>query len=150
MSSSNGVANWIPDGYTESVYFEGVDNLHGDLRFTYRPILITTLARINREMNDAGDDDTKKQYIAAKWMGQRLVSWDMKKPNGESVDFRDQEQMVHVRTVLFNRLWNCIGQGIDGGDHDPKKTAQEQYSDSQTDMAVAMREGSREEVLEGN
>jgi hypothetical protein len=148
--SDNGVASWIPDGYTESVYFESVEKLYGAIRFTYRPILITTLARINREMNEAGDDDAKRQYIAAKWMTQRLVSWDLKKPNGEAVDMRNIEDVLKVRPALFTRLWNCIGLGIDGGDIDPKWRAQELHERAQREMAVTMSGKEGHEVDEGN
>lgn len=150
MSQSNGFASWIPDGYTEAVYFEDVPRLYGEMRFTYRPILITRLAKINREMNEVGDDDEKRQYIAAKWMSQRLVSWDLKKPDGSPVDHRDIEQLLHIRPALFNRLWNVIGLGIDGGDLDPNHRSRDFYEQAQDELAVSEAGETKQEALAKN
>jgi len=152
MPSSNGsaAASWIPDGYTEQVYVEDVPHLYGAIRLSYRPVLITILARINREMTEVGDDTEKRQYIAAKWMSQRLVSWDLKKPDGSLVDHRNVEELLHIRPALFTRLWNIIGLGLDGGDIDPRWRARELHERSQRELAASMSGKSRDETDEGN
>jgi hypothetical protein len=149
MSEGNGAANYIPDGYTQSAYFREVPGIHTDVRVRFRPLLITQQAQIDREIKEA--DFEKRQWIAARWITQQVVNWDIEKKPGEIVSHSDINEVLRLRPLLFNRIWDAIN-SQDGGDVDPKASAYENHMRAQREQAVASAgaEKTPQEVLEGN
>lgn len=147
--TGNGTINWIPDGYTQAVYFRELPGVHGDFRMRFRPLLIMQQAEIDRELQNA--DYEKRQWIAARWISSQVVDWSLKKPGGETVSTTDVNDILRIRSTLFNRMWNAIN-NQDGGDVDPDASEFENYSRSQREQAVASAEKKQtvQEVMEGN
>lgn len=148
MSDVNGVCCYIPDGYTQEAFIRGDETLFPDVRLTYRPVLVLQQAQINQEMAAANDIE-KAQWIAARWMVQQIVTWDIKKPDGSAVNHNDQKEVLHLRPALFARLWDIIN-GTDGGDVDRTASASAMHSRAQREQAMATRGLSGEEIDEGN
>jgi hypothetical protein len=108
-----------------------------------------TQALVNKEMDQAGQDWQKRQWIAAKWIKQQIVSWDIKKPNGEMVSHSDINEILPLRPLLFTRIWNVVN-GNDGGDIDPSASDYDLHTASEREMAVAVSGTYPEAVDEKN
>jgi hypothetical protein len=149
--SDNGqpTANYIPDGYTQAVYFAPLPGIYKEFRATYRPLTVATAAKLGRELNNCGEDVEQRQWVAARWMSQQTVSWDIKKNNGELVNHKDVNECMRIGLSLFNRYWNVIN-NVDGGDPDPEVSQYERQKQAMTDQATAMSGVSQRETLEKN
>lgn len=155
MSGENGqYASWIPDGYTMELFVKAVPGLHGGVKGKYRPVVVMEQARIDAEMRQAPGDAEKHQWIAAKWISLKVVSWDIKKPDGSLVDHKNIEDVLHVAAPLFTRLWGIIN-GSDPNDVDTSVGTYELYSLSKREMAISAastgeKSQTPEEVDSGN
>jgi len=151
MSSNNGTASFIPDGYTQNVYFRELSGIHGEFRGRCRPLIMIQQGQVQRELQLAEDDWEKRQWIAARWITQQFVDWNVKQPGGQPVDHKDINQVIRLRPALFNRLWAVLN-NQDGGDVDPQQTPYEAFARAQREQAVAATGPSKsvEQVLEGN
>lgn len=142
--------NWIPDGYMQDVFFQEFPGIHGKARITIRPLAITQQGQVQRELANAESDWDRRQWIAAKWMTQQIVKWDIKKPDGTFVNHQDVSEVMKLRPALFNRLWNVLNNS-DGGDIDPDETPYDMHKRAQNELAVAASGGAGvTETLEKN
>jgi hypothetical protein len=150
VTNGKGTTNYIPDGYTLPVYFKEIPGVHGEFRGRFRPLILIQQGQVQRELSTCDEDWEKRQWVAARWITQQLVDWDIKKPNGQSVDHKDVNEVMRLRPTLFNRLWNVIN-NQDGGDIDPQLSAYDTFSRAAREQAVANQSGQTvEQVLEGN
>lgn len=149
MSDNGRTSNYISDGYTATVYFEGVYNIHDPFRATYRPLTVATGAKLNQDLAACGDDIERRQWVAARWMSQQTVEWDVRKKDGTPVSHKDVNELMRMGLTVFHRYWNVIN-NLDGGDPDPQETEYERQKRSLTEQAAAMSGESKMETLEKN
>jgi len=150
MPSSNGqTASYIPDGYTEDVYFAEFRRVHGEFRATYRPLSINQHSAVNRDLEQAGDNWERRNWVAARWIAKQVVSWNLTKPNGTAVDHTNVDEVMHMRPAIFTRLWNVIN-NTDGGDLDPREGEFERQRRAETENVVDISEETKQEALEKN
>lgn len=151
VSNGHMTASYIPDGYTQSVYFREEPGIYGETRCTYRPLTITEQGNVQRELSQHPSDADwdKRQWIAARWLVQKIVSWTIAKPTGEPVNHREVSEVMRLRPPLFNRLWNCLN-SLDGGDPDPEQDEYERHKQSVAAQAVAMGNDAPQVAMEKN
>ena len=91
---------FIPDdGYTEQGYIEAKPGLHGEFRFSYRPLLAEDRSRILRTMNEMSDE--KQDVVVAKTLAERIMSWDNPKPV-------TMEQARRLLPAVFYQVWGIV------------------------------------------
>lgn len=150
MANNGDVTGWIPDGYTRSFFIRGVPGLYPDTRGSLRPLVVIKQAEINREMRQAGEDLKKQQWIAAKWIAQQVVDWDIKKSaDGDLVSTEDVSEILKLQPELFQRIWGIVN-GVDGGDVDENATAYEMRIAAKREVAIAATGMDPTELDEGN
>lgn len=147
MQNNGEPVSYIDDGYTQHAYVAPIHNLHPEARFSFRPVPILMQARINKQLVEAGEDAEKREWIAAQWISQQMVQWDIKKPDGDLINHRQIAEVLKVRPILFIRIWRIVS-GDDGGDIDPKATSFDMHVKSERDKAVAMCDA--DEADQGN
>lgn len=97
--------NLIPDGYTETGYIAEEPRVHGELRFTYRPMLAEERDGIDkacRNLTVAQQHANYRKVLVAK-----LKSWDMTDQKGNAAEITDANIRI-MRPVLFDRLYNVV------------------------------------------
>lgn len=106
------------DGYTLSRFVKGRPRLHDSLRVMYRPIgAIQRAAYIDRRSQTYGEQATLEGL--GKVLAKRIVSWDAKGSNGESLPV-SVESVLSLHPMLLSRLCDIIVWSADGGDPDPE------------------------------
>lgn len=126
---------FIPDGYTRKGFIKAIPGLHGEVRFSYRPMLPgqrdSTRNAINRERGE------KASTLQAAAIAGHLTSWDCVYPeDGPDENLRGKivpisvENVRHLIPSLFDRLFVIIG-GMDASDPEPEAAPAEQkeYAD---------------------
>lgn len=109
---------YIPDGYTRPGYIQAVPRLYDSLRFEYRPSRRITRAKHFRDLDKVKNDDDKSERVACDFIASRLVSWDAKNEEGESIPL-SSATLGDLEPVLFERLYTIIlGNAIP--DEDPE------------------------------
>lgn len=104
----------IRDGFTQTGYIRENPGLHGELRFSYRPMLPEAVDDIEAHRRvKKGSDDTKL-VIAA--ISERLVS--LQQDDGTDLE-ATAENVRRLRYSLLYRVYNIIA-GIEATDVDPK------------------------------
>lgn len=150
MPNNGQTASYIPDGYTEDVYFREFKGVHDEFRATYRPLSINQHSAVNRDLDQAGDNWERRNMVAARWISQLVISWNLKNPvTKEDVDHRNVAEVGHMRPAIFTRLWNVIN-NTDGGDVDPMASDFEMQRRAETDMVTSEAGLGRQEALEKN
>ena len=120
----------IKDGYDESAYLEAVPQLHGPLRFKYRPIPTEDASEFFEQSQKLKAREADRK--TAKLIKDRLIEWDLKE-KGEHVPIT-QANVLRLRRRLFQRLGSVI-LGIEACDLDPTWPEEEQ------DEFVALKSG---------
>lgn len=149
MDQNGSPAAWIPDGYTQTAYLAELPNMYPSVRFQFRPMLVMNQAIVNKELDMAGEDWQKRQTIAAKWIKQQVVNWDIKKPTGEDVDHNNVSEIIRLRPLLFQRIWNIVN-GNDGGDLDESMADYDLHLRTERELACALTGSEPQEMDEKN
>lgn len=114
------------DGYTRDGYINPVDNLHGSLKFKYRPVDITLRAAFMDAM--AGKDKEKDQIgLTCQFIASRITVWD-----AVDVDKQDEsgahpllpitpESVRVLHPMIYYRLRGICCYGSQAPDIDPDK-----------------------------
>ena len=98
---------YFPDGFTREALYEPDDGESlPPVRFTYEPLGSKELAVLRRAMNRAGADPVAQDDTLFILFAKRLKDWDLVKPDGSKVDWRDRTQ--------FNRVASQIVSGVAG------------------------------------
>jgi hypothetical protein len=148
MNNNNGTLTYIPDGYTQTVYFAEFDGVYGEFRATFRPMSVALASKMQKDLQQVGDDAEKRNLVVARWMAHQTVSWDVES-NGQPVNHKDVNEIMHLPVSLFNRYANVLS-NIEGGDPDPAATDYDKRKKAATEQAVAMSGLSEVEALEKN
>ncbi len=109
--------DFIPDGYTESAYIKGEDRVHGEFRFTYRPMLVEERALLYSDAVERLPEDAKLKKRAAAVVA-RIQSWSLRDAKEQTVPVR-LETYLRFKAPLFWRVLNIVV-GADAGDLDPE------------------------------
>ena len=100
---------FVEDGYTESAYLAGVEQMHPPLRFAFRPASLAEQNSYNRETSRLKDAELER-YVS-RWMAGRLVSWDL----AQAIS---PKSVAQLKPRLFYRLHGVI-LGNEAPDADP-------------------------------
>ncbi len=117
MENISGTLNFIPDdGYTEKAYIQLSLGMHGELRFSYRPMLVENRSAVLRSFDKmtAEAADIKSSDL----MAEHITEWDVKDARGEIVPV-SVDVMRRIRPQLFYRMWGIM-LGTGASDIDPK------------------------------
>ena len=97
--------NFIDDGYSEDGFLAAEKGLHGDVTFSYRPLL--------PEQRDGIDEVTLKQGAAqgakviCSALAKNLVAWSIKDSKGQAVPIKPGA-IGRLRPRLFDKLWAVV------------------------------------------
>lgn len=112
--------DFIPDGYTESAYIKSEDRVHGEFRFTYRPMLVEERTILySKAMEHLSDEAQLKKRAAA--VVARIQSWSLLDAKGQAAPIK-VETYLRLKAPLFWRVLNIVV-GADAGDLDPEAEA---------------------------
>jgi len=118
------------DGWTLPGYFEAVPNLHGPMRFRYRPFTrpekdaLLSIAQSNGQAVDARMAET---------VASRIKSWNVKeapttKDSKPAVAPINAASVKQLAPLIWQRLLGLIVYGSDPGDRDPAWSEQDKKS----------------------
>lgn len=107
--------NFINDGYTEAGYIAAVERMHGEMRFTYRPMLPEEVdeAQAVLDQNNVARSHGLIRGILVK----RIIDWSSDLPV-------TVESLRTIRPVLWNRIYMIVA-GRSPSDPDPKATPED-------------------------
>ncbi len=128
--------NYIDDGYTEDGYIAAIPGLHGEFRFTFRPMLVAERSTVlGKHVLDL--PESQQDITFAKAMASRLKSWSLVDKNGKPVPI-NQDVAMRLKPALFRRLFAIIA-GTEAADPDPLATtvALDQAAEDALAAAVA-------------
>lgn len=117
------MASYIPDGYTEKGYIEGVPRLYEALRFKFRPMRIEDGSEFLDLLSKMSAKPREGEVFTAKMLAKRVLEWDLK-DKGQTLPL-DVKTLLGVQRRLFYRLM-AIVLGTDASDMDPAWSEQEQ------------------------
>jgi hypothetical protein len=89
---------FVGDGYDYDGYIAEVDNLHGDVKFRYRPTTSEENAEFSRQVTNNMKNATK---LGVELIASKLISWSI--PQSPV-----KELLAKLQPVLFGKLLNII------------------------------------------
>jgi hypothetical protein len=107
--------NYLTDFCTRPGYVAAAQQLHGPLRFTFRPALTSErsrLAEVAGEMQPEAFDAHAATFLAGK-----LVRWDLQGDQGQPIAVSD-EALLRLQPELFVKLYSVV-LGASASDIDP-------------------------------
>lgn len=100
---------YFPDGYTrEALWRPDAGESLPLVRFVYEPLGAKELAVLRRAMNRAGVDPVSQNDALFILFQKRLKSWDLTKPDGSRVDWRNRAEFDHVAPQIIAGLTELI------------------------------------------
>lgn len=112
------MAAFIPDGFTDSFYLDGIERLYPAVRGRFRPCTHEETGEYfaaSRSLKPREQDRKAAQLVA-----QRIVDWNIVDPAGEPVAVA-AENVLRLNRVLFSRLLAVVT-GVEAPDEDPTAT----------------------------
>lgn len=110
------VLNYIPDGYTETGYIAEVPRIHGEVRFTFRPMLNEERAIVyGRRAKELSPRELEQQFAAE--IVARVNEWSLVQDDGSPLAIT-RENVLRLKPMLFQRLFQIVA-GSDASDVDP-------------------------------
>lgn len=117
--------NIINDGYTRHGYLAAVERMHGDLRFTYRPMLPEETASLVGDSFIQRNPVPQKRFaIMAAAIQGKLVEWSETDEKGEAIKITI-DAVRRMPWNLFHGLFNVIS-GVGSSDADPLESPTEE------------------------
>lgn len=114
--------DFIPDGYTESGFIQAVAGLHGEFRFSFRPMLIEERSVILSERMTRLPEE-QQDLKTAKAMQARLVTWSLRDAQGACVPI-ELGEIRRLKPALFRRLFLIVA-GLEPSDPTPESPSVE-------------------------
>ena len=96
------ILDYIPEGYTEEGYVREAPGLHGPVRFTFTPMLITERAALFSQRMLALPEELQDRRCADVLCG-KLVSWSVADTQGQPLPLTP-ENVLRLKPALFQRL----------------------------------------------
>jgi hypothetical protein len=142
----------IPDdGYTEPGYIKAIVGIHGDIRFTYRPMLIQEQSKATAEAGEAGRGKPERyDRVCAEKLAHHLLTWSLRDSSGTPLAI-EINTLLRIKPMAFLRLW-AIVLGTQASDIDPEWTEEVQAvkTEEQADYSPAPIGQARAEADEKN
>jgi hypothetical protein len=111
------MASYIPDQYTEHGYIAERRNLHGALRFQFRPMLLDERSLFSQA--NIQNKPREQNRNIAKLLAEKIVCWDLKDAGKKDAPLAITiDNMLRLQPALFDRLFGII-MGNDAFDDDP-------------------------------
>lgn len=122
----------IPDdGYTEPAYIKAMNGVHGEIRFTYRPMLIQEQSKATAEAAEAGRAKPERyDRVCAERLAKHLLSWSIRGADGRPLAI-EVNTLLRIKPMVFLRLW-AIVLGTQASDIDPE-WSEEQEAETAAD-----------------
>lgn len=111
------VLDYIPDGYTEQAYIAELPRIHGEVRFTFRPMLTEERAIVFGRKSKELDPRKFEQQCAAE-LAARINHWSLANGSADQPLPINRETLLKLKPALFQRLVNIVA-GLDASDVDP-------------------------------
>jgi len=105
----------IDDGVTCKGYIAAVPRLHGEVRFEYRPVLVSERSAWIAEM----ERTPNRHKATAALLARKVVSWDVKDAKGELLPCNKPDSHLRLVTRVFDRLLGIVT-GQEPSDPDPQ------------------------------
>ena len=120
-------ASYIPDGYEEKAYIEGVPGLHGPLRFSYRPMRVEEGSEFYHGLNGLKPREAERH--TAKMLASKIRTWSLRGRDDDALKV-ESKTVLGMQRRLFQRLL-AIVIGSEPSDLDPE------WSDDEQDAYVS-------------
>jgi hypothetical protein len=120
----------IRDGFTRRSFIKEVPGLHGELRFSYRPMLPEQRNAVRRLVS--GEKGDKGDVLLRTAIAEHLVDWSATDDDGRSVKI-GPEGVRRLPPALYDRLYLIVS-GMDASDPEPDASDEEE-----TGYAAALR-----------
>lgn len=134
MKSNSFLSYTIPDdGYTRSGYIAPVLNLHGEVRFKFRPMIHETREKLNESLQNSKTVLDAQKLIVGMISG-RITEWSIcgKDKSGLTIDANTVRRLL---PRLIERFYAIIS-GREGGDTDPLNTMDSEAYNGDVDAAT--------------
>jgi hypothetical protein len=109
----NNESAFIEDGYTATAYIAARRNIHSEVRFSFRPCVVEERTKV---INAVRKDDDNADLITGDMLSKKITKWSL--PSGKL----NAKSIMKLKPAIFNRLFDIVITGIDGGDVDPDKS----------------------------
>lgn len=128
--------SYIPDGMTLDGYIAADPGVHGELHFSYRPLLPRHYRALQEQMDKLKSD--KATELIATVMASQIVSWSLTHPmNGKPIEVTPAE-CERMQNTLFTRVYLVLA-GVRASDAVPEaKPEQDRDAVSMADMLADM------------
>lgn len=134
MKSNSFLSYIIPDdGYTRSAYIAPVLNLHGEVRFKFRPMIHETREKLNESLQNAKTILDAQKLIIGMISG-RVTEWSISGKD-KSLLPRDPATVRLLLPRLIERFYAIIS-GREGGDTDPQVSMDADMVNGDVDAAT--------------
>jgi hypothetical protein len=120
----------IRDGFTRAGFVKDVPGLHGELRFSYRPMLPEQRNAVRRLVS--GEKGDKGDVLLRTAIAEHLVDWSATDDEGKDIKV-SSEGVRRLPPALYDRLYLIVS-GMDASDPEPDATSEEE-----TGYAAALR-----------
>ena len=141
ISLPAGTLAFIDDGYNEKGYIEALPGQYPAVRFTFRRMTTTEAKQYNVELRRLPDqnDIFAMNELGAKYLASHVVTWDIRKANGETVPIAVAFLAQRLKREVFGRLLQIVS-GQAPSDMDPEWKAQK----DEAEIASALGERTQE------
>ena len=136
---------YIEDGCTISGYVAEIARLHGEVRFTYRPLAQLERVTTQKKMSEVSAAQGEK--IAAETMRRRLVDWDVTN-NGRDVPIETAE-ILRLQPMLYQKMYLIVFGQIPS-DVDPNESPEDCNVSAEVQVQQIFDESSLVAVVAGN
>lgn len=92
--------------YTRKGFIASKNNLP-EVHFVYKPLNMIQAANLTDEVIK-GKTIHATALANIKMLGKHLVSWDLSKPNGELVDFKNAAEVSRIDPQILNKITGII------------------------------------------
>jgi len=113
--------SFIHDGYCEEAYIAAVENLHGELRFTFRPVMVEEGSEFFDSLTRYKGREQERQY--AKVMKAHILKWSQVDQLGRPAPL-DAKSFLRLKRRLFQKIAGIL-LGTEPYDTDPLKDPDE-------------------------
>lgn len=118
------VSAFIEDGYDETAFIKGVENLHPHVRITHRPLPVTERTSLSDQIAKAVNRGITREEdkLVAKVLSDRISLLEILNDDGTiavSIPKPSADQLVKMRPALWLKVTAVLLWGTMPYDHDP-------------------------------
>lgn len=103
MSEGTWRDNYIRDGFVQPGYLEEIEGLHGEIRFSYKPMIPEKADEIDRQVKALRErgEPSKASRLESKTIADQLTDWDLKVAPSESACRRLRNPLLRTKLYLI-------------------------------------------------